>query len=123
MNHHETLSTLRYADRAKQIVNKVHVNEDEKTRLIKELRALGVSTPDSYANFVLPEFGTSGPTSAAAVDSYLRAQGVIVRRMDSYGLPGRLRITVGSPSDNQTVAAALREFLSEVGREGAERAS
>ena len=91
--------------------------------LTKELRALGVDTPDSFANFVLPDFGVSGPTSAAAVDGYLRARGVIVRRMESYGLPGRLRITVGSPSDNQTVAAALKEFLSEGGREGADRAS
>ncbi|CAD5113714.1 DgyrCDS2878 [Dimorphilus gyrociliatus] len=35
----ETLSTLRYAQRAKNIVNKPTVNEDPNVRLIKELRA------------------------------------------------------------------------------------
>eukprot|EP01062_Namystynia_karyoxenos_P053114 TRINITY_DN4288_c0_g1_i1.p1 TRINITY_DN4288_c0_g1~~TRINITY_DN4288_c0_g1_i1.p1 ORF type:complete len:1374 (+),score=344.83 TRINITY_DN4288_c0_g1_i1:82-4203(+) len=35
----ETLSTLRYADRAKAIVTRVRVNEDATVRLIRELRA------------------------------------------------------------------------------------
>lgn len=35
----ETLSTLRYADRAKQIKNKAVVNEDPNAKLIKQLRA------------------------------------------------------------------------------------
>merc|ERR1712166_494141 len=39
INHDETLSTLRYADRAKQIVNRVKVNEDPTQRLIAELKA------------------------------------------------------------------------------------
>jgi len=39
INHDETLSTLRYADRAKQIVNRAKVNEDPTQRLISELRA------------------------------------------------------------------------------------
>ena len=34
----ETLSTLRYADRAKRIVNNAVVNEDPNQRLIRELR-------------------------------------------------------------------------------------
>ena len=37
-NFDETLSTLRFADRAKQIVNKAVVNEDPNARLIRELR-------------------------------------------------------------------------------------
>ncbi|XP_025113776.1 kinesin-like protein KIF14 isoform X3 [Pomacea canaliculata] len=39
--HHidETLSTLRYARQARSIVNVVHVNEDPKARIIRELRA------------------------------------------------------------------------------------
>ena len=37
-NYGETLSTLHYANRAKNIVNKPIVNEDENVRIIKELR-------------------------------------------------------------------------------------
>lgn len=37
-NYEETLSTLRYADRAKRIVNQAVVNEDPNARIIRELR-------------------------------------------------------------------------------------
>ena len=38
INYEESLSTLRYADRAKRIVNKAVVNEDVQDKLIRELR-------------------------------------------------------------------------------------
>ena len=38
INYDETLSTLRYADRAKQIVNKAVVNEDPNAKIIRELK-------------------------------------------------------------------------------------
>ena len=38
VNFDETLSTLRYADRAKQIKNKATVNESPTDKLIRELR-------------------------------------------------------------------------------------
>lgn len=37
-NYEETISTLRYADRAKRIVNHAVVNEDPNARIIRELR-------------------------------------------------------------------------------------
>ncbi|XP_069385628.1 kinesin-like protein KIF16B isoform X4 [Paralichthys olivaceus] len=39
VNYGETLSTLRYANRAKNIINKPTINEDSNVRLIGELRA------------------------------------------------------------------------------------
>ncbi len=38
INYEETLSTLRYADRAKQILCKAVVNEDANAKLIRELK-------------------------------------------------------------------------------------
>ena len=38
-NFEETLSTLRYADRAKRITNHAVVNEDQNAKIIRELRA------------------------------------------------------------------------------------
>lgn len=38
VNHSEILSTLRYANRAKNIINKPQVNEDANVRLIRDLR-------------------------------------------------------------------------------------
>ena len=38
-NYEESLSTLRYADRAKKIVNKAVINESVQDKIIRELRA------------------------------------------------------------------------------------
>lgn len=38
-NYNDTLSTLRYANRAKNIINKPTINEDANVKLIRELRA------------------------------------------------------------------------------------
>ena len=38
-NYEETLSTLRYADRAKRITNHAVINEDPNAKIIRELRA------------------------------------------------------------------------------------
>lgn len=37
-NYEETLSTLRYADSAKRIVNHAVINEDPNAKIIRELR-------------------------------------------------------------------------------------
>ena len=39
VNYGETLSTLRYANRAKNIINKPVVHEDENVKVIRQLRA------------------------------------------------------------------------------------
>ena len=38
MNYEETLSTLRYADRAKKIKNVAMINEDPQEKIIRELK-------------------------------------------------------------------------------------
>mmetsp|Transcript_15971 Transcript_15971/g.21775 ORF Transcript_15971/g.21775 Transcript_15971/m.21775 type:complete len:103 (+) Transcript_15971:1012-1320(+) len=38
MNYEETLSTLRYADRAKKIQNKAVINESPQDKIIRELK-------------------------------------------------------------------------------------
>jgi len=38
MNYEESMSTLRYADRAKKIVNKAVINESATDKLIRELK-------------------------------------------------------------------------------------
>jgi histidinol-phosphate aminotransferase len=47
---------------------------------------------------------------AAAADAHLRGQGILVRRVASYGLPAALRITVGDEAGVARTLAALRSF-------------
>ena len=64
-NYDETLSTLRYADRAKSIVNHAVVNEDPNARIIRELREEVEKLRDQLTQAeVRGEGGGSGVTTA-----------------------------------------------------------
>ena len=76
-----------------------------------EIAGLGLEVTPSVGNFVLIHFpGTQGRTAAAA-DAFLTSRGLILRRMDAYGLPGALRLTIGDEAANKAVAAALANFM------------
>jgi histidinol-phosphate aminotransferase len=79
--------------------------------LTKEIEALGLVVTPSVANFVLVHFEPKGPWTADKADAFLKARGIIVRRVAGYGLPDALRITIGSESDNRAVVDALDEFM------------
>lgn len=74
------------------------------------LAAAGVRCTESHGNFLLAEFGESGAASAPEADAWLKARGLIVRRMEGYGLPGWLRVSVGRPEDCRAVADAVAAF-------------
>lgn len=83
-------------------------NTAERARMIAELRAMGLETPESFANFVLSDFGSEGRANAA--NDALKAANILVRAVGGYGLPTRLRISVGSVADNTKVLDALQRF-------------
>ncbi|WP_350170747.1 histidinol-phosphate transaminase [Hyphomonas sp.] len=79
-----------------------------RAKMTDALNAMGLATPGSEANFVLPDFGSA--ERAAAANDFLKARDILVRAVGGYGLPTRLRISVGSAEDNEAVLAALRDF-------------
>lgn len=83
-------------------------NTEWRRRLTDGLNALGLATPASHANFVVSEFGTQ--ERAAAAFQYLKDESILVRAIGGYGLPSKLRITVGSAEDNQRCLDALKAF-------------
>ena len=64
------------------------------------------------AIFLLIHFPGGERRNAAAADAFLSARGLVLRRVDAYGLPGALRLTVGSEEANLAVLAALKDFVS-----------
>ncbi len=74
------------------------------------LDAKGLTVAPSVANFVLVRFARPPGRDAAAADAFLRQRGIIVRRMDSYGLPDSLRITIGLEDEVRAAAQALADF-------------
>lgn len=67
------------------------------------LAALGLVAPESHGNFVLVHLGRAAPTVWEAL---VRA-GVLVRRLEPYGLSEHLRVTVGTGDENRRFLAAL----------------
>jgi histidinol-phosphate aminotransferase len=84
-------------------------NNRELAWLTSELRGLGLTVTPSVGNFVLAHFGKE--KTAAMADAFLQENGIIIRRMDAYGLPGALRISIGLHEANAAVVAALKRFL------------
>ena len=83
------------------------VNEEGKQYLAAELTALGMRVVPTAANFFLVDLGRSG---AAAAEALLR-KGIIVRPVAGAGLPHHLRITIGTPTENRQLVAALKAVL------------
>ena len=85
---------------------------EERDRLVEGLAALPVETFPSGANFVLFRVGGGDVGEGHRVWQALVDRSVLVR--DCSGWPrlgGCLRVTVGTPSENDRFLAALREVL------------
>ncbi|MSP42991.1 MAG: aminotransferase class I/II-fold pyridoxal phosphate-dependent enzyme, partial [Alphaproteobacteria bacterium] len=86
-------------------------NEKWRDWLADELRKLGLFCDPSVANFLLVTFPDEAGRNAPAADAWLRRHGVIVRRMEGYGLPQCLRVTVGTEQENREVVRLLSGFM------------
>ncbi|GAA5114657.1 histidinol-phosphate transaminase [Haloechinothrix salitolerans] len=76
----------------------------ERDRVVASLRDLGFQPVDSDANFVLFGHFEDAP---AAWRSYVDA-GVLIRDV---GIPGHLRVTIGTPEENDAFLAASKEAV------------
>ncbi|HVZ13133.1 MAG TPA: histidinol-phosphate transaminase [Bauldia sp.] len=85
-------------------------NEEWLPRLTGALTKLGLKVTPSVANFILIHFDGTGKRAADA-DAFLLSRGVVLRRVDSYGLPNALRATIGSAEANEEIVAGLAAFL------------
>ncbi|GAA2415002.1 histidinol-phosphate transaminase [Streptomyces glaucosporus] len=100
------LAALEHTD---TLLGYVEQLKTERDRLVAELRAMGCEVTESDANFV--QFGRfDGPGGARAVWQALLDRGVLVR---DNGVPGRLRVTAGTPAENDAFLDAMRAVLKE----------
>jgi histidinol-phosphate aminotransferase len=78
--------------------------------LVKGLRDLGLLALPTAASFVYFEV----PEDAVAVAKRMQAAGVIVRPLTAWGIPNGIRVTVGTPEQNQTFLDVLKKSLERV---------
>ncbi|MFC4856204.1 histidinol-phosphate transaminase [Actinophytocola glycyrrhizae] len=93
-------AALRHADETLASVHKLAVERD---RVMDSLRGLGFTVVPSDANFVLfGQFEDAAATWRAYLD-----HGVLIRDV---GIPGHLRVTIGTPAENDAFLAASKEI-------------
>jgi histidinol-phosphate aminotransferase len=97
-------------DRAHMEASVAH-NEMWLSWLSTELAEIGLKVTPSAANFILMHFPTQPGRDADAADQFLKSRSIILRKMDVYGLPGALRMTVGTEAENRAALAVLSEFM------------
>ena len=89
------------------VANSRRVNEQGKAYLSAELDRLGLLSPPSAANFLLVDVGRDG----GAVAQALLREGVIVRPMGGPSLRTHIRVSIGTPHENERFIAALKAVL------------
>ncbi|MET9560532.1 histidinol-phosphate transaminase [Streptomyces tauricus] len=104
------LAALEHTD---TLLGYVEQLKTERDRLVAELRALGFEVTESDANFV--QFGRfDGASGSHEAWQRILDRGVLVR---DNGVPGWLRVTAGTPAENDAFLDAVRELPRDLRRE------
>lgn len=105
-------ATIAALEFSAEMETRVGIIKDERRRISAAMSALGADVWPSGANFVLFRPGGEG-VDATAVWRSLLGDGVLVRDCSSWQrLPGCLRVTVGTPDENDAFLAALGRAMS-----------
>jgi histidinol-phosphate aminotransferase len=94
-------------DYFRKMVEKV---KTERKRLTKQLRNLGLDVPGSNSNFVLAKCKNG---RAPEIYEKLTQRNIFVRYFPGPALEDKLRISVGTPEQNDKLLSALKEILQE----------
>jgi len=78
--------------------------------LTAQLRALKFQLPDSFANFLLAQ---SKKNNAEQIYRQLIQRNIYVRYFNQPGLQDKLRITIGTSRQNDTLLLAMQEIISQ----------
>jgi len=80
-------------------------NARQVERLIDGMAALGYQVAPTWANFLYCEL----EEDAARVALRMQRQGVMIRPLDAWGAPTAIRVTIGTPEQNDLFLAALKK--------------
>ena len=85
----------------------VENNAEQMEWMQKELSSLGYRPPSSWTNFLMIDIKGDARDFARQ----LRREGVLVRPLGSWGAPSCIRVTLGTPEQNQAFLQAFRAVL------------
>lgn len=88
--------------------------KDEREQLGDRLRAAGFDIPKSQANFLLAQMPTKYPLTAKQLYKELKQHKVYIRYFEQTHLANCVRITVGTPKQNETLLQTMQEVGIEI---------
>jgi histidinol-phosphate aminotransferase len=103
VNRLAEVAAIAALDDAEHAERSHRVNAEGIAYLSRELRAMGVPVWDTDANFLLADIGPGR-------DEQLLHLGVIVRPLSGFGMPSHVRISIGTPEENERFVKALRRL-------------
>eukprot|EP00999_Lentomonas_sp_LEN2_P002808 NODE_676_length_1275_cov_87.836237_g637_i0.p1 GENE.NODE_676_length_1275_cov_87.836237_g637_i0~~NODE_676_length_1275_cov_87.836237_g637_i0.p1 ORF type:complete len:370 (+),score=68.00 NODE_676_length_1275_cov_87.836237_g637_i0:72-1181(+) len=106
VTHLSQVGALAALDDKEHLERVVTLNSQERTRMTEELSRRGVTVVPSQGNFVLADFHRDGND---LFNQFLQ-KGVITRPMGGYGYPTSLRVSIGTPEDNDLLLKVWDEL-------------
>jgi histidinol-phosphate aminotransferase len=82
-------------------------NSEQAERLMAKMTDLGYRPIPTWANFLYCDLGDD----AAAVAKRLQAEGIVVRPLGPWGAPSAIRVTIGTPEQNDVFIDAFRKVM------------
>tara|TARA_B100000963_G_scaffold314928_1_gene293749 strand:- start:149 stop:1231 length:1083 start_codon:yes stop_codon:yes gene_type:complete len=86
-----------------------HVNNWNK-KMFTEFKKMKIETNKSYSNFLLVNFNRV-KINSSKVFKLLAKAGILVRKMNVYGISNSLRITIGTSDENRKLILKMRKIL------------
>jgi histidinol-phosphate aminotransferase len=108
VNSAAQVAALASLDAPAELERRRAVNAEGLVQLERIMREHGLEPPGAVANFLFAEVGDD---SRPLFEQLLR-EGVIVRPAGGFGAPGAIRVTVGTPEENEVFGDALGRVLS-----------
>jgi len=87
---------------------------DQRQRLTERLRTAGFEVPDSQANFLLARMPSGCALTAKELYKQLKERAVYVRYMEQSHLAQSIRITVGTPEQNDSLLQTMQQVGIEI---------
>lgn len=86
-------------------------NETWLPKVTEALRALELEVTPSVGNFIMIHLPDEDGKRAADADTYLLERGLVLRRLENYGFPNSLRMSIGTQEANEAALSAFESFL------------
>jgi len=86
-----------------------HVNKWNQ-KMFNEFKRMNIETNKSFSNFLLVNFDRV-KINSSKVFKLLAKTGILVRKMDVYGIKNSLRITIGKSNENRKLISKMKQIL------------